>query len=136
MSRRWTCPAEGWSFFVSADADVRRGAAGREPRGDGVGGVPRERNVIGGITALIAAADRGVGPRLVAEGAGEAALFVEVPLAPALGVLVEAEETETEFAADEDMVVVELVAKVVPRADDGFGGGGSCWNGRDGGGRG
>ena len=100
------------------------GSAGREPRGDGVGGVPGERGVVGGVAALVAAADDGFGEGLIAEGAGEAALLVEIPLAPALGVLVEAEETETQFAADEDMVVVELVAKVVPRADDGFGGGG------------
>ena len=60
---------------------------------------------------------------MVAERAGDAALLVEIPLAPALGILVKTEEAKTEFLANEDQVVIEFEALVVPRANDELGGG-------------
>ena len=60
--------------------------------------------------------DSGGLERLIRRRDGPARLVVKVPVAPALGILIEAEQAHRKFLRDEHPIVVGLVTRVAPRA--------------------
>ncbi|MDP3071722.1 MAG: hypothetical protein Q8N18_15635 [Opitutaceae bacterium] len=99
------------------DSAVSERFAGILPRGDLILAVPAEGEIVVHAAFFKGHVDRGVLEGLVADGDGPARLIVEVPVAPALVVLVEAEQAHREFLRDDHAVVVGLVALLVPRAE-------------------
>ena len=99
------------------DGAVDDRAATVLPRGDLVGGVPADGEAVVHVALFERGVDGRVLVRLVGGGDSPTRLIAEIPVPPALVVLVEAEQAHGEFLRDEHAIVVGLVALLVPRAE-------------------
>ena len=87
------------------------------PRGDLVGRVPADREAVVHVALLHRHVDGGIAERLIRDGRRPARRVIEVPVAPALVVLVEAEQSQGDLPRHQHLVVVGLVALVAPRTE-------------------
>ena len=106
----------------AVEAGERDGAVGERlagvlPRGDLVLAVPAEGEVVVHAPLLVGDVDGGELERLIRRRDGPTRLVVKVPVTPALGILIEAEQPHRECLRNEHPIVVGLVTLVAPRAE-------------------